>query len=67
MSEKTSGDTTSQQVQPSGEYKRGNLNKRSMEELKAISKNIGLNAEYVLQGVAKKKKKEALIACIISY
>ena len=67
MSEKTSGDTTSQQIQPSGEYKRGDLNKCTMEELRVISKNIGLNAEYVLQGVAKKKKKEALITCIISH
>jgi hypothetical protein len=67
MSEKTSGETSSQRIKSSGGYKRGDLNKRTLEELRVISRNIGLNAEYVLQGVAKKKKKEALIACIISY
>ena len=67
MSEKTSGDTTSQQIQPSGEYKRGELNKCTMEELRVISRNGGLNVEYVLQGVAKKKKKDALIKNIIAH
>ena len=46
------------------ESKRDYLNKRTLDELITICSNMGLDHENLLQGVAKKKKKKALVNSI---
>ncbi len=51
----------------SGENKHSDLDKRTLNDLITLARNMGLDADKLLQGVAKKKKKKHLINSIVKH
>jgi len=66
MSDKSSGKSMEIKF-PEDEIRHVDIKNRSLEELIQMSRNMRINPEHVLLGVAKKKRRDALIRSIIAH